>query len=80
MIAIIVATDQLVWRPVIAWADKFKFEQVESYQSRHLADPLCSAPLSTLSTALQQQTIEPLRRAHLPAILPRARLRASRTA
>jgi NitT/TauT family transport system permease protein len=30
IIAIIVATDQLVWRPVIAWSDKFKFEQVES--------------------------------------------------
>jgi NitT/TauT family transport system permease protein len=30
MIAIIVATDQLIWRPVIAWSDKFKFEQVES--------------------------------------------------
>lgn len=32
MIAIIVATDQLIWRPVIAWSDKFKFEQVESTQ------------------------------------------------
>lgn len=30
MIGIIVAIDQLVWRPVIAWAEKFKFEQVES--------------------------------------------------
>jgi NitT/TauT family transport system permease protein len=30
MIAIIVATDQLIWRPVIVWSDKFKFEQVES--------------------------------------------------
>jgi NitT/TauT family transport system permease protein len=30
MILIIVATDQLVWRPVIAWADKFKVEQGES--------------------------------------------------
>jgi len=30
MVAIIVATDQLIWRPVIAWSDKFKFEQVES--------------------------------------------------
>jgi len=30
MIIIIVATDQLVWRPVIAWSDKFKFEQGES--------------------------------------------------
>jgi NitT/TauT family transport system permease protein len=30
MIAIIVLLDQFVWRPVIAWAEKFKFEQVES--------------------------------------------------
>ena len=30
MILIVVATDQLVWRPMIAWSDKFKFEQVES--------------------------------------------------
>jgi NitT/TauT family transport system permease protein len=27
VIAIIVATDQFVWRPVIAWSDKFKIEQ-----------------------------------------------------
>jgi NitT/TauT family transport system permease protein len=30
MILIVVATDQLLWRPLIAWSDKFKFEQVES--------------------------------------------------
>jgi NitT/TauT family transport system permease protein len=30
MILIIVMTDQLLWRPVIAWSDKFKFENVES--------------------------------------------------
>jgi NitT/TauT family transport system permease protein len=30
MIGVIVLLDQLVWRPVIAWAEKFKFEQVES--------------------------------------------------
>jgi NitT/TauT family transport system permease protein len=30
MVAVIVLTDQLVWRPVIAWAEKFKMEQVES--------------------------------------------------
>ncbi len=30
MIAVIVLMDQLVWRPIIVWADKFKFEQVES--------------------------------------------------
>jgi NitT/TauT family transport system permease protein len=30
LLLIIVATDQLIWRPLIAWSDKFKFEQVES--------------------------------------------------
>ena len=30
MIAVIVLIDQFVWRPVIAWAEKFKIEQVES--------------------------------------------------
>jgi NitT/TauT family transport system permease protein len=30
MVAVIVLLDQLVWRPIIVWADKFKFEQVES--------------------------------------------------
>ena len=35
MISVIVLLDQLVWRPVIAWADKFKFEQVESGSAPH---------------------------------------------
>jgi len=35
MIAVIVVMDQLIWRPVIAWAEKFKFEQVESAQAMH---------------------------------------------
>jgi len=30
MIGVIVVIDQVVWRPVIAWAEKFKFEQVGS--------------------------------------------------
>jgi len=30
VILIVVATDQLVWRPMIAWSEKFKFENVES--------------------------------------------------
>ena len=30
MIAVIVLLDQLVWRPVIAWAEKFKVEQIQS--------------------------------------------------
>jgi NitT/TauT family transport system permease protein len=32
MIAVIILIDQLVWRPVIAWSEKFKFEQVEASQ------------------------------------------------
>jgi NitT/TauT family transport system permease protein len=30
IVLIVVATDQLIWRPLIAWSEKFKFEQVES--------------------------------------------------
>jgi NitT/TauT family transport system permease protein len=33
MIAVIVLMDQLIWRPVIAWSEKFKFEQVEATQT-----------------------------------------------
>jgi NitT/TauT family transport system permease protein len=35
MIAVIVLLDQFVWRPVIAWAEKFKVEQVESSDAPH---------------------------------------------
>jgi NitT/TauT family transport system permease protein len=35
MIGVIVAMDQLIWRPIIAWAEKFKFEQVESAYAQH---------------------------------------------
>jgi NitT/TauT family transport system permease protein len=37
MIGVILAIDQLVWRPAIAWSDKFKFEQVESGAQPHSA-------------------------------------------
>jgi NitT/TauT family transport system permease protein len=33
MIGIIVLLDRLVWRPVIAWSEKFKFEQVEAAEA-----------------------------------------------
>jgi NitT/TauT family transport system permease protein len=35
MITVIVLTDQLIWRPVIAWSEKFKIEQVEASQTPH---------------------------------------------
>ncbi|WP_263365756.1 ABC transporter permease [Edaphobacter bradus] len=59
MIAIIVATDQLIWRPVIAWSDKFKFEQGQS--STRISSPLLhllqhSRGLRTL----RHHTVDPL--------------------
>src|SRR5258708_11575234 len=35
MLAVVVLTDQLVWRTVIAWAEKFKFENVEAADAPH---------------------------------------------
>jgi NitT/TauT family transport system permease protein len=35
MIGVILLIDQLVWRPLIAWSAKFKFEQVESAHVGH---------------------------------------------
>jgi NitT/TauT family transport system permease protein len=35
MIGVIILIDQLVWRPVIAWAEKFKLEQVGSAERPH---------------------------------------------
>jgi NitT/TauT family transport system permease protein len=50
MIGIIVVIDQLVWRPVIAWAEKFKFEQVES----------TDAPTSPVLDLLRSSRILPI--------------------
>jgi NitT/TauT family transport system permease protein len=33
MIGVIILIDQVVWRPIIAWAQKFKFEQVEAVEA-----------------------------------------------
>jgi NitT/TauT family transport system permease protein len=38
MIAVIVLLDQLLWRPAIAWSDRFKFEQVE--QTHRVSSPI----------------------------------------
>ncbi len=38
VVLIVVATDQLLWRPLIAWSDKFKFENVES--SERISSPI----------------------------------------
>ena len=59
MIAIIVATDQLIWRPVIAWSDKFKFEQVES--TARIRSPLLHLlQHSHALQAIERSTVRPL--------------------
>jgi NitT/TauT family transport system permease protein len=59
MILIIVATDQLVWRPVIAWADKFKFEQGES-SSRKSSPILYMLQNSAALGWLKEATVVPV--------------------
>ena len=59
MLAIIVLTDQLVWRPVIAWSNKFKFEQVES--SARLRSPILYAlQNSKVLIYAREHTLDPL--------------------
>ena len=59
MMLIVVLTDQLLWRPLIAWSDKFKFENVES------ADRITSPILhlirnSNMLALVQRRAIAPL--------------------
>ena len=58
MIAVIVLIDQLIWRPIIAWSEKFKFEQVEASQT----------PSSPVLDLLRQSRI--LKRAGRAAVAP----------
>ena len=65
VILIVVATDQLVWRPMIAWSDKFKFEQVES--ADRVTSPILellrrSSLLSSLPGKLVSSFEEPIYR------------------
>ncbi|HUX44831.1 MAG TPA: ABC transporter permease subunit [Terracidiphilus sp.] len=65
VVLIVVATDQLIWRPLIAWSDKFKFEQVES--SERVTSPILTllkrSPLLTeLPRRLWSRLEEPLYR------------------
>jgi len=74
MVAVIVLIDQFVWRPVIAWAEKFKMEQVES----------ASAPTSWVLDLLQRsrgvalfrkQAVRPLREQMIRYFAPRREVR-----
>jgi NitT/TauT family transport system permease protein len=72
MVSVIVLLDQLVWRPVICWADKFKFEQVEGTPAPHSAvfDLVQRSP--TLAW-LRQKALTPLGERLNTAFVRRAR-------
>jgi len=58
MIAVIVLLDQLVWRPAIAWSDKFKFESVEGAAPQSFVLKLLRR--SGALAALYRSTIHPV--------------------
>ena len=69
MIGVILLIDQLVWRPAIAWSDKFKFEQVESG----------SQPTSAVLNLLRRSNLlERFRMAVMAPSAERISLRAAR--
>ena len=79
MIAIIVAIDQFIWRPLIAWSDKFKFEQVES--SQHVRSPLLHLfTHSNVLAAIARHTTEPLHEAIYIKLAERRKQQLARVA
>ncbi len=59
MMVIIVLTDQLVWRPLIVWSDKFKFETTDS--GSHVSSPILHLLRNSNALAwVQQRTLIPL--------------------
>jgi len=60
MILVIVLLDQIIWRPVIAWAEKFKMEQVESADAPQ-SWFLDLAERSRMLKAMRKRLLRPLR-------------------
>jgi NitT/TauT family transport system permease protein len=59
MVLLIVLLDQFVWRPVIAWAEKFKVEQVESTDAPR-SWVLNLVEHSTGLAKIRQKTLQPV--------------------
>jgi NitT/TauT family transport system permease protein len=60
MVAVIVLTDQLIWRPIVAWAQKFKVESVEASDTTQSA-VLRFIRRSRLVDMVERRSIDPLR-------------------
>ncbi len=59
VVILIVAIDQLIWRPAIAWSDKFKFESVES--ADHARSPILDLlRRSSFLATINAHTVEPV--------------------
>ncbi|MEO6803943.1 MAG: ABC transporter permease subunit [Granulicella sp.] len=80
VIAIIVATDQLLWRPVIAWSDKFKIEQ--SAGTDRISSPILHLiQRSNALAAIKLHTLTPLsERIYLTVAARHSRHRAQQAA
>ncbi len=65
MVLIVVMTDQLLWRPLIAWSEKFKFENVES-EERVTSPILHLLRNSNMLAVLQTAHAGSAGREHLP--------------
>ncbi len=79
MVALIVAIDQIVWRPLISWSDKFKFEQVES--SKRVSSPILHLLTnSNVLSAIARHTTEPLNEAVYIELAKRRKERLARLA
>src|SRR5579864_7414003 len=73
MIAVIVLLDQFVWRPVIAWADKFKFESVEGSAPQSFVLTLLRR--SDFLGAVHRRALEPLEERVMSAFARKAKAR-----
>jgi NitT/TauT family transport system permease protein len=72
MVAVIVLIDQLIWRPLIAWSEKFKFEQVEGAEAPH--SPILDwLQRSRLLAGVRRSTLAPAREALLRHFAKRRR-------
>jgi NitT/TauT family transport system permease protein len=62
MVTVIVVIDQIVWRPIIAWSEKFKFEQVETAVAPR-SPVLDLLRRSRILSSVRQATVAPAREA-----------------
>jgi NitT/TauT family transport system permease protein len=78
MVGIIVGIDQLIWRPAIAWSNKFKFEQVEG-EARSRSPLLHLLTHSGALHSLRRHTLTPMSEKIYCSLADRRTRRMART-